>query len=757
MSVVEIPPKTFTTAEHAEASQLYLTEAYESVGPSKLKGVQLYPHQATIVAAMLDLEDKRVIRVDSSCDLTIEQTVLETSAMVLSEPFGTGKTIEILEFIERRPLPRAFPTYANSIVLDTRQLKRHQRRNEPTEMFVTEVTRRFTGPDALIKPNFIVVGSSVLTQWENAIKEFTNRKCLVVGDFYDLKEFDRLYKERKLNAYDIVLIKNGKVTGNFLLPGEDPLNVPDYRGLVSVVGSIIQNSCCSRVWYDDFDTIAIPSGTQAINAMFTVYVSATTKIDTSKKITQKSYSSIIEAFRDLGTPLHLVTRDNILFSNFNVRNISDYTESSTKITKIQGYQYVYDNPDDNYIRLIGAMGEEDAKNIMEMLNGDAIATAADALGIKTTSVADIFQRLLDKKYEKYIHDQDVLELLGKLKPAAEKLRPHAEGKQHSIKKLDVIRGSIVKLKQPAMKYYSSKLVQMLDSMDEEYHALKEQDGLAISRVISNIKEGACQVCTLPLEEFDTFIVRCCGLILCDLCGIKGNQIKNKYDYKTKSYTVFGSCANCKTTIYPQRDLIFVDKNFDMDALLKAKGDEKPEVEEIVEPVVEVVETEVADPEPEIKNPKLKALRDIILGRKPAECKEINIHIPHLLEGRVDIAQPEGLKRKVVVFANFTETLNLVQNFLVEHNILFLRLSGTYAEKASTVAKFVNYGSVLLINSQQHCAGLNIQFMTDLVYFHKITDPNIESQVAGRGQRIGRTSNLRIHYLAYKNEEKLIAH
>jgi uncharacterized DUF497 family protein len=73
----------------------------------------------------------------------------------------------------------------------------------------------------------------------------------------------------------------------------------------------------------------------------------------------------------------------------------------------------------------------------------------------------------------------------------------------------------------------------------------------------------------------------------------------------------------------------------------------------------------------------------------------------------------------------------------------------------TVRKFKTYGSVLLINSQQHCAGLNLQMATDVAFTHKIIDENVESQVAGRAQRIGRTCNLNIHYLFYQNEKNMM--
>ncbi len=746
---------------HTLGSQLLLDENFVGVdSPAGFRNLQLMPHQSSVVKALMDIEDRRVItvRTDDYEDLTNGEVMVETSGMVLSEPFGSGKTFQILGLIMLRPVPKAFPYYANSICTKlsaAKRLDRYRRYQEPTEhLFKHEIIKRFTGPDALIRPNLIIVGSSVLVQWEQAIKEFTNLKVFVIGDYYKLVKFYDMYKAGKIHGFDVILLKNGTFTGNFVMPG-DKDTARDYRGLVSTVGKITANSCWSRVIYDDFDTIAIPAGTTAINALFTVYVSATTKQEANTKKPTIVYNSLVEAFKERNTPLNLVVRDNVLFTNFNVRNTTEFVEASTKITRINGFRYVYANPDDNYIRLIGAMGEEDANNIMEMLNGDAIGTAAEAMGIKTTSVADIFQKMLDKKYEKYLHDQYVLETIDKVRANIfPELEEHPEGKKHSNVELDAIRSQITKKNLPKIGYYSRELEQMIDELYAEFTAAKEQDGIAINRVCENLKDGNCAVCCLELRDFDVFIVKCCGLIVCDVCGIKGNQIQKRYDYKTKTQTICGSCANCKATIYPQTDLLFVDKDFDMDALLKAKGDEKP-AEAFVEEVVEDIEEDLTPKEPEIKNPKLKALKAIVLGTTPELQESIPINIPHLLEGRVDNPNLDLDPRKVVVFANFNETLNLIEEFLVEQKITFLRLGGTFHEKAATVKKFKTYGQVLLINSSQNCAGINAQFMTDLVYFHKLTDKNIESQVAGRGQRIGRLFNLRIHYLAYKNEKDLI--
>lgn len=60
--------------------------------------------------------------------------------------------------------------------------------------------------------------------------------------------------------------------------------------------------------------------------------------------------------------------------------------------------------------------------------------------------------------------------------------------------------------------------------------------------------------------------------------------------------------------------------------------------------------------------------------------------------------------------------------------------------------------VLLVNSNENCAGMNIQFCTDIVFMHKIHNEHIEAQVSGRAQRVGRKFNLNIYFLLYKNED-----
>ncbi len=743
----EVGTRVYTKQTHTLYSQTLLDESFVVCEtPQRLKNIELREHQKTIVATLLDIEDTRRLEVHNSdfTNVTTGPVLVGSSATTLSEQFGSGKTIELLALIAERPVPRAHPVHMNTVACGGNTLS-----GCPNPRFQHEIMRTYTGMRAFIRPNFIIVGSAVVDQWREAISEFTDFSVLVVADQASLRVFQQLFRENKINSYDIVLVKNGQVTGNLGFLGADYEN-RSYCTIIGALGHVLADVCVARDIYDDFDTIKIPRGTLKLNSLYTYYVSATTRKDNSS--TNAKFNSVEELFAQSLVPLSDVIHDRVLFSNFNIRNVPEYTDRSTAVTMIKGYKYVYANPDDNFIRLLGVIGDE-ATEIMEMLNGDAIGTAAKRLNIETTSAADVFQRVLDQQYDKYRHDQRVLAAVAKFKRVIATL----EEDVLTYAEVEAARKALERGNTPQIRAYSILLAQHVDEVEAEYKQALARDGVAITRVIENVKEGACQICQLPLCESDTFIVRCCGLIVCDVCGIAGSHLKKTYDMESRTYMLKGKCANCRCEINPRSDLIFVDKDMNVESLLTDV--ELPDDNAIVtdNAVVNTTDTTVDQP-PTItiesakqRNPKLVALVDIINGKIPAARQDDPVDIPQLLKGKVNIPQDINTVRKILVFANFDETLKMIEDFLVENGIQFLRLHGTYKEKAAIVKTFRDCGTVLLVNSSQSCAGLNIQFSTDIVLFHELIDKNITGQVVGRGQRIGRTCNLHLHSLRYNNE------
>jgi hypothetical protein len=700
----------------------FLTDHYDEVeNPAGLK-TGLYPHQKTVVQALLDLEEKRM--------LTIDGKEVASNAIILSEPLGSGKTIEILSMILLRPRPKAFIYYASSFAY-----------NSDYDDVVFKV--KHTG-QSLMKFTAVMVGSSVLEQWSDAVTRFTNLKHLIVGDQHDMNVFKRLVDENKINSYDIILVKNGTLSW-------DGKHVP----MVNVFSEIIGTRCVARVIYDDFDTIKLPPGSRSISALSSIYVTATSN-DTSKDQRNKSDPTMLEMIRSMyHIDLNTVMKDKKLFRYFNVHNHENYVRDSTAIPKINVFKYTYKNPDDKFLALMDVMDDAQANQVMEMINGDAVNTAADAIGINSTSVADIFQRILGNKHRDYTSAVKLLKHIKASITSIDELDEDEDGKEISSAAFDTFKSKINKLQSHGLEVRSQIAIDYLREQIPEIESTRDEAGRALDRVMSNLKEGDCQICCLELADTDVFIVKCCGIILCSECCFKGCQIKKKYDPIANVTHLHGSCANCKHIVLPHSDLIFVDKKFDIASLDEDTMVEKHE-EEIMAQKEETA-SQLGIPIEEVEdpiNPKLQALLDIVEGRVPDQCENIPCVIKHLIEGSRDEIGNDPIK--VLLFANFSETLNNCAEFLKEKSIEYLRIQGTYTQKAEVVSEFRTNPNikVLLINASDSCAGLNLAFATDLVFFHKILNPDIEAQVAGRGQRIGRKQNLRIHYLTYTNERAI---
>ena len=110
--------KSIINAPHVVEESILLDATYNKITPYDMTHVTLYPHQETIVQAMLDIEHARYLvakPVPAYNTATKSKVVIKYDGFLLSEGFGTGKTIEILEYIRRRPLPRPIPETLNCV------------------------------------------------------------------------------------------------------------------------------------------------------------------------------------------------------------------------------------------------------------------------------------------------------------------------------------------------------------------------------------------------------------------------------------------------------------------------------------------------------------------------------------------------------------------------------------------------------------------------------------------------------------------
>ena len=132
-------------------------------------------------------------------------------------------------------------------------------------------------------------------------------------------------------------------------------------------------------------------------------------------------------------------------------------------------------------------------------------------------------------------------------------------------------------------------------------------------------------------------------------------------------------------------------------------------------------------------------------------KKINKHeLKDKLDVLVDLIEkkPDG---SFMIFANYSETFSKIEKKLNQLNISYHILKG----QATTVKKYIDdfenkTTRVLMLNAQYFGAGMNLQMTTDLIIYHRFSK-EMEEQIIGRAQRLGRKTPLNVYYLIHDNE------
>jgi superfamily II DNA or RNA helicase len=108
--------------------------------------------------------------------------------------------------------------------------------------------------------------------------------------------------------------------------------------------------------------------------------------------------------------------------------------------------------------------------------------------------------------------------------------------------------------------------------------------------------------------------------------------------------------------------------------------------------------------------------------------------------------------KFLVFSNYENTNEDISKILLEENISYSKLSGNINVINNTIEKFKKGTiKVLLLNATNYGSGLNLQMASDIIIYHEMTT-ELQTQIIGRSQRMGRTKQLNVYYLIHDNEK-----
>lgn len=588
----------------------------------------------------------------------------------------------------------------------------------------------------ILRPAIVFCGASVAKQWEIAVEEFTDLKAFTIVSVFDLRKFQELLKNDTIDDFDIVIVKNGTFVGKIDIPVKDVRLNTTSKYIITTVSimSQIYNCAWSRVIYDDYDTIGLPPTSGMVPTLFTWIISGS----------RKCMHTIDGSFSGNGTIENALDRSNWAFGRtndsmelwncFNISCSKEYTEQCVNTGRPKFRLYEFDNPNDKCIEMIGLLGDMD---MVEMLNGDAIATAAERAGLQCTSIFDMFRKILNGRHIEYRQAKELLAFI----PQVRNLHPTLPSVPMSDDDppAPLFRYVVKDLRSHVLPDYKfSSVPAMLDNETERVNEVVQTAGRSLERIKDNVKEGVCGICCADLDD-DGCIIHTCGLIQCGICA-------------AESLADGRACLKCSQELTNQ-NVVYLNKEFNIEAVVEEDFDYVEEGCEDQPDEIDV-ETEVEDHniDPEAP-PKIRTLLELIINGEathPYQNKHVNI--PNMLVGNKDLPQPQECDRRFIVFANFDETLENLKKFLTKHGIVWKIIWGSAGQIAETVRDFDDGRiKVLLLKTAKDCSGLNLQSATDLIFMHKIHDNNMEGQAVGRIQRFGRTCEARIHYLLYSNE------
>ena len=681
--------------------------------PPGFKG-ELLNRQKLVLNAMLKLEDTIEVEIDTHR--------INSNVGCIREKFGSGKTVLILALILSRKIVMNRPVYNIGPITGMRM-----------DISAYSVKMTFS-PELILNPTLVIVPPSVVIQWAESAKRFTNLKTFVISNNNTLKLFYLYVQNRNINTYDIVIVKNGNVSGELKINGyTERVNEIKTRRIYNLIVNMCRGLCWSRVVYDDYDMCKLPSNPGLVCGHFNWFVSATRSKPQFAKSRIIEHKEIYNILKHGALDLTAVVSSDIFNNNLTIVSKPDMKDVDIKIGTPKFWKHNAINPHKLHINLIRQGLENDAKAIaiMNALNGDAFKEAATLAGISSNNIVDIVEKISQDNKDNYLEATVIINWINNLDmKSISNMDPPIEGETYT--KTDLTKMREIKYNYPLI---SKKIEEVL----AEYNEKKKKAGKALQRVKENIEEGECPICCSPFskseeeeEERGVFILRCCGRVLCTQCG--------KSILSRSGKTIIGRCPYCRNSINIH-DLVHLCDDFDLEKIVN---------EDYSTNEIEVMEKKLKASENKELYYKKNILYSIIIDEQRTG-QSINIDIRGML--RDDTVLPKSTNKKVIVYSYYDETLYHTYNTLLEHKIECLNLRGTVQQMFEVATRFQTDDNikVLLINGAKFASGVNLQVATDLVFMHYMEDTDIVRQIIGRVQRIGRKHEVNIHFVFYENE------
>jgi superfamily II DNA or RNA helicase len=224
------------------------------------------------------------------------------------------------------------------------------------------------------------------------------------------------------------------------------------------------------------------------------------------------------------------------------------------------------------------------------------------------------------------------------------------------------------------------------------------------------KNNCCPICFEVFDNIDhnkIYITSlCCNHKICGLCIDEWHNMGKS------------SCIFCNNNNVLKDDLLFYEKNINKDNI-----DNKDNIPEIDKNLIE---------KEDINFLKIELTKNIFLKNYIEDLRNED--------------------KKIIIFSDYINIFEYIQEICDINKIKYVDLDKGNIKDIDNAVNEYKFGNakILLSNSKLFGCGMNFENSTDIIFVHKM-EKDMEEQVIGRAQRMGRKTRLNIIYLEYENE------
>ena len=682
-------------------------------------GFTLFKEQKQVVYMMKELENQETI------EDTLNDNIIEFNKIRLGACLSFGKTIVTLALIKINNTPIKRNWYC---VYD-------QSNASNVNSITAKVIRK-----NYINTTLIIVSQSVYHQWMQHAKQ-ANLNILGVETTNDFNNLFMTFLNDKniLENYDAIIMIYRHLQYDLPFGANIHLPVNNRKTSINLLAILSLNTEWKRLVIDDFDTINITNDI-IVPARITWCISTTTHHNSIKH-------QGINRLTDLFSVNHKIL-DIVKEPLLNLLTIRADLDISTKIVprvKVIVYTFIH-----GYLmnKVVNNMQYSD--EVVERINSGDISGAAAALGItiKCETPGEFLSCILEKNKTSYYESIHTCKRFETILNYLEENGIFVDqyGLTTSLydfydrvssandEELDNILSSLVLHRND---------IQYIESMHARAKGIVTRNSNILDRLKRNIEGGECQKCLL--EPAGTrYILKCCDIVLCEECITLHN---NSFIYK---------CPNCISNI-ERNSVIEVPESITLEQFLDYDiNNAIVDIDKYHKEKRTNEDVEEKDPDKHLP-PKTRALINIVTG-KDVKYKEKNendsLGLPGVMESDTYIEKNPRKINKYLIFVKWANCANELNDILKERGIQSLILRGQNKTITKIINTFKNSTTVnvMFMYSNSYCAGLNLEFVTHMIFHHTIMDRSITKQLIGRAQRLGRTESLNLIYLRHKGEK-----